>query len=74
MIKVNSKVIIKSNLCDELEKLEFNKYDIESMRELVGTTQKVFALWEDKELKQKFATIDLCVEIPLQCLGELDEV
>ena len=71
MIKVNSKVIIKSNLCDELEILEFDKYDIASMRELIGTTQKVFAIWEDEDSKQKYATIDLCMEIPLQCLEEL---
>jgi len=28
--------------------------------------QTVFAIWTDRD-GQKYATIDLCVEIPLQC-------
>ena len=33
----------------------------------VGTEQEVFALWKDED-GQEYATVDLCCEIPIQCL------
>jgi hypothetical protein len=33
----------------------------------VGTEQEVFALWKNED-GQEYATIDLCCEIPVQCL------
>lgn len=67
-MKVGDKVIIKNNLEEELLKLEFDNETSKSMaKKFVGTTQKVFDLWIDED-GQEYATVDLCCEIPVQCL------
>ena len=38
------------------------------MKSIIGAEYEVYSIWEDKYSKQKYATVDLCVEIPLQCL------
>lgn len=68
MFKINDYVIIKNNLSEELTKLDFEEYCIKSMQQLVGTKQKIYSLWVDKDTRQQYATVDLCVEIPVQCL------
>ena len=68
-MKVGDKVIVKDNLEEELLNLEFNNEISKSMAEaFVGTTHKVFALWTDEYNGQEYATVDLCCEIPVQCL------
>lgn len=67
-MKVGDKVIIKNNLEEELLKLEFDNETSRGMaKKFVGTTQKVFDLWIDED-GQEYATVDLCCEIPVQCL------
>ena len=67
-MKVGNKVIVKDNLEEELRKLTFDEDTCKSMAErFAGTEQKVFELWED-ENGQEYATVDLCCEIPVQCL------
>ena len=68
-MKVGDIVIVKDNLEEELLKLEFDEITSESMAErFVGTKQEIFQLWTDKDSGQEYATIDLCCEIPIQCL------
>ena len=74
MVKIGDTVRIKDNLCEELTRLEFEEGCVEMMRELIGRTyDEVFDIWEDEfdDNGQKYATVDLCVEIPLQCLDVL---
>lgn len=69
-ISVGSNVIIKENLCEELTKLDFMEETVDMMKELIGHTYEVFDIWEDEfnNNNQKYVTVDLCVEIPIQCL------
>ena len=46
---------------EELETKEFSKH-------FVGTKQEIFNIWHDDNSDTDFATIELCCEIPLQCL------
>lgn len=67
-MKIGDKVIVKNNLEEELLKLTFSKETSERMVEhFVGTEQEVFALWTNED-GQVYATVDLCCEIPVQCL------
>lgn len=67
-MKVGDKVIVKSNLKDELKKLTFEDYTCESMHErFANTEQEILALWKNDD-GQEYATVDLCYEIPVQCL------
>ena len=52
-------VIVKDNL-EEM----CNKY--------VNHIVKIYDVWVDKDSNQEYATIDLCVEIPVQCLKYLN--
>ena len=71
-LKVGDKVIVKDNLKDELKKLTFNYDTCESMQErFANTKQEVFALWKNDD-GQEYATVDLCCEIPVQCLEVID--
>lgn len=68
-MKVGDKVIVKDNLEEELIKLTFWEETAKGMAErFVGTKQEIFALWTDDESGQEYATVDLCCEIPVQCL------
>lgn len=67
-MKVGDKVIVKDNLESELRRLTFHESTCTSMAEhFVGTEQEVLALWTNDD-GQEYATIDLCCEIPVQCL------
>ena len=68
-MKVGDLVIVKANLKEELIKLTFDKTTAESMaNQFVGTKQEILALWTDNDDGQEYATVDLCCEIPVQCL------
>lgn len=72
-MKVGDKVIVKDNLKDELKKLTFEDYTCESMQErFANTEQEIYSLWTDKDSGQEYATVDLCCEIPVQCLEVID--
>ena len=67
-MKIGDKVIVKDNLKEELCKLTFDESTCECMAEhFVGTKQEIFALWKNED-GQEYATVDLCCEIPVQCL------
>lgn len=67
-MKIGDRVIVKNNLEEELLKLTFGKETTKRMAEhFVGTEQEVFALWTNED-GQVYATVDLCCEIPVQCL------
>lgn len=69
-MKIGDKVIVKNNLREELRKLKFDETTCEAMEErFVGTICEVFNLWKsESEDGQEYATVDLCCEIPIQCL------
>lgn len=68
-MKVGDKVIVKDNLESELRRLTFYEETCVSMAErFVGTEQEIFALWKNED-GQEYATVDLCCEIPVQCLS-----
>lgn len=69
-INQNDKIIIKDNLIEELKRLEIEIANEEYYKNLVGTKQTAYCIWEDKfsDDKQKYVTIDLCLEIPIQCV------
>lgn len=72
-MKVGDKVIVKDNLKDELKKLTFEDYTCESMQErFANTEQEIYSLWTNKDSGQEYATVDLCCEIPVQCLEVID--
>lgn len=67
-MKIGNKVIVKNNLREELRKLKFDETTCEAMEEcFVGTICEVFNLWKSED-GQEYATVDLCCEIPVQCL------
>ena len=67
-MKIGDKVIVKNNLREELRKLKFDETTCEAMEErFTGTICEVFNLWKSED-GQKYATVDLCCEIPVQCL------
>lgn len=67
-MKVGDKVKVKDNLLSELRRLTFDESTCESMaKRFMGTEQEVFALWTNDD-GQEYATVDLCCEIPVQCL------
>ena len=68
MIKIGDSVTVKANLTEELSKLEFGDYAIGMMKALIGGNCFVYDLWVDEQTGQEYATVDLCLEIPMQCL------
>lgn len=38
------------------------------MEELIGGNYFVYDMWVDEQTGQEYATVDLCLEIPMQCL------
>ena len=68
MIKIGDSVVIKENLVEELIKLEFDDHIIEMMKKLIGNKYFVYDIWNDKQTNQEYVTVDLCLEIPIQCL------
>ena len=68
MIKIGDSVVIKENLVEKLIKLEFDDHIIEMMKKLIGNKYFVYDIWNDKQTNQEYVTVDLCLEIPIQCL------
>jgi len=67
--KINDKVLIKDNLLVELLRLEFTEETAKSFsKKFTGKKKKIYDIWTDKDSEQQYATIDLCCEVPLQCL------
>ena len=67
-MKVGDKVIVKNNLENELRRLTFDEGICKNMsKRFVETEQEIFSLWTDVD-GQEYATVDLCCEIPVQCL------
>lgn len=67
-MNIGDKVIVKDNLESELHKLGFEEFTCEMMaKNFVGTKQEIFSLWKNED-GQEYATVDLCCEIPIQCL------
>jgi len=68
-IQKGDRVIIKNNLHSVMERLGF-EHDIiiDFVKLYAETTQKVLDIWtDDDDEKTTYVTIDLCVEIPLEC-------
>lgn len=63
--KKGDKVKILPNLPEVMGELGFTLASIDLMSRLVGTKREIFFLWKDGY--QEYATVDLCVEIPVQC-------
>lgn len=62
------KVKIKENLYQELKSLGFDELVCENfVNEFGGKVFDVLKIWKDEEIDQYFVTIDVCVEIPIQC-------
>lgn len=67
-MKIGDKVIVKNNLGEELRRLKFDETTCDAMEErFVGTICEIFNLWNSED-GQEYATVDLCCEIPVQCL------
>jgi len=69
------RVEIKQNLKSVLEKLHFDADAIERVSDFVGDKHpdigeplKALAIWKDKISGTTFVTVDMCVEIPIQCV------
>lgn len=70
MIQKGKKYVVKNNLVEELTKLNFDETTVEMMaEEYIGKEIEVYDFWMDTNDKQEYVTVDLCVEIPVQCLG-----
>lgn len=68
-MKIGDRVKVKGNLAKELIKLKFDVRTANSMaRRFAGTTITIKSLWTDDLDGQQYATVDLCCEIPVQCL------
>lgn len=60
-------IIIKDNLREVMTNLEFDEDTIDAFVDrYIGKKMKVYYIWEDED-GQKYATVDLCVEIPIEC-------
>lgn len=69
-LKIKDKVIIKNNLENVLQKLDFQQYDIDNMKNLIGTIHKIHYIFTCDLDKEKYAILDFeCgTSIPIQCL------
>ena len=68
-MKAGDRVLVKDNLAKELIRLKFDVRTVNNMvRRFVGSTITIQSLWTDDLDGQQYATVDLCCEIPVQCL------
>lgn len=68
-MKVGDKVLVKDNLKEVMERIGFEKECIENfVPRFVGTVQEIFSIWHSDDSDTDYATVDLCCEIPLECL------
>lgn len=68
-MKVGDKVLVKDNLEEVMRRL---KFDEECIARFVphfrGTEQEIWEIYHNDDNDTDFATVDLCCEIPLECL------
>jgi len=63
----NDMIVIKDNLEEVMNKIGFDPEESKRFGKLYsGTMQTALTIWTDHD-GQEYVTIDLCVEIPLQC-------
>ena len=67
-IKSGDIVRIKDNLRSTLEDISFDKQSIDRICKLIGEECEVLDTWTDTDLHMDFITVDLCLEIPTQCV------
>lgn len=70
-IKIGDTIKISKNLNDELKRLGFAPDSLERTCNLAGKEAYVHNIWKDSVSKQEYATVDLCVEIPIQCCKKI---
>lgn len=74
-MKVGDRVRVKDNLAKELIRLKFDVRTTNNMvRRFVGSTITIKSLWTDDLDGQQYATVDLCCEIPVQCLEVVQNI
>jgi hypothetical protein len=66
VINTGDTILIKPNLSSVLEQLSFHQDAIDRTNSLVNTIHTVKAVWSD-ENGQRYATVMLCVEVPVEC-------
>ncbi len=69
-IKVGDTIVVKDNLAQRLQELGFEMDIPDFCNKFVGTTQRAYAIWKDEDGK-KYVTIDMCVEIPIECVEKV---
>jgi len=70
-MKEGDRVIIKDNLESEMRRLNFSEEACKSMAErFVGTEQEISGLYITDGCDE-YATVDMCIVIPVQCLKVL---
>lgn len=71
-MKKGDKVIIKDNLDYHMKRLGYdNKLINDFVNRFVGTKQTVYDIWKDDN--ETYVTIDMCVEIPIECCEVIKE-
>lgn len=68
-MKKGCRIFVKDNLVSELLRMGFDTDSANSMCEFENTEQTAYNIWKDKA-GNKFVTIDLCCEVPIQCCIE----
>lgn len=73
-MKVGDKVKVKENLPKVMRDLGFIKEEIPDFCRRFGkTTQEILPIWHDEDTNIDYATVDLCCEIPMECLEIVSE-
>ena len=71
--KVGSRVKITTDLNKKLDDLGA-AFDVQAFCDYwVGQEQAVLSVWKDDKTEQVYLTVDLCVEIPIECCELVDE-
>jgi len=69
MILKGDKIRVKDNVVSELLNLGFEESSSKSMKMFENTEQTAHDVYEHKG--QTYITVDLCCEIPLQCVEKV---
>lgn len=68
-MNIGDKIRIKNNLEEELLNLGFTKSSSKGMYErFANTEQDILSTWTDEDSGQKYVTVDMCCEVPIQCV------
>lgn len=72
LITKGQKIRINPNLQEELNKLGFDPGEARAFAaRFAGTKQTAHDIWTGDE-GQRFVTIDLCCEVPIQCCDPIE--